>query len=224
MKITKRQLRKLIRESIGQRKEFYHATMFPVSSFLDGIDMRAQGFGQGSGFYVFTNKALAIRHAKSIASGTPSKEIEYAGDDRSPKIIVINPELTSENFDIDYEFMSSKLIDYMINNQELFKGLQFQHDGTSYEIRRLLPDDGYGPKIQVKKGRIRKTISGDTGIEGGAILSKLANKFYEIYPDLFRQFEEEILDSASILKYNGQEVIYPIRIEDLQGKILYTSS
>jgi len=96
MKITRRQLRNLIIESLGGAqssilKEFYHATTFPVNSFVNGIQIdKAKGFGQGAGFYVFTKKRDALAHARSITNPDSqiSKQIEYSGDDDAAKIVV----------------------------------------------------------------------------------------------------------------------------------------
>lgn len=57
----------------GGRKELYHATLSGpnneiVNSFIrNGINpSMAKGFKQGAGFYMFTNREVAVNHAKTL--------------------------------------------------------------------------------------------------------------------------------------------------------------
>lgn len=216
----------LLKEQASQR-EFYHATMFPVESFLKGIDVgRAKGFGQGEGFYVFANKPDAVRHAKRISNpdSSISKEVVYQGEG-APKIIVVNPPLTSENFDIDYELMSSKLVNFIAKKPENFVGMEIDVDGEAWILRKLIPLRG-GEAIQFKK-KLKgsfKTLSGKNISTGDALyFAGIANKMKNDKPELFRQFEEEVLQNVTVLKYNGEEVIYPIRVEDLDGNVIWSN-
>lgn len=235
MKITRRQLRKLIMESLGGAqsgilKEFYHATTFPVESFLSGIQIdKAKGFGQGAGFYVYTEKSRAIAHARGLTDPNSqiSKEIEYSGDDGSPKIVVIDPPLTPENFAIDYEYMSYKLVEFAMNNKEQFIGLTILYEGYPYEILNV--KNVRGKNIMFfkggKTGRSRMSLSGVDGtIRDGKAFSAVANSMVEQNPHLFRKFEESVLENVDVLKYNGEKLIIPLRIEDLEGNILWQRS
>jgi hypothetical protein len=40
--------------------------------------------------------------------------------------------------------------------------------------------------------------------------------------EMFKRFEQEILPKASAVKYNGEKVIYPLRIEDLEGNVVWS--
>jgi hypothetical protein len=239
MKITRRQLRKLIMESLGGAqssilKEFYHATTFPVESFLSGIQIdKAKGFGQGAGFYVYTKKSRAIAHARDITNPNSQieKQIEYSGDDGSPKIVVIDPPLTPENFAIDYEWMSHKLVDFAMENKEQFIGLTVLYEGEagSYPYEIFNVKNVRGRNVMFFKGgetgRNRMSLSGVEGtIRDGRVFSAVANSMVEQNPNLFRQFEESVLENVDVLKYNGEKVIIPLRIEDLEGNILWKRS
>jgi hypothetical protein len=61
----------------------------------------------------------------------------------------------------------------------------------------------------------------DTNVGGGASNARFALFLQQYAPELFNKFEQEYLPKASVLKYNGKEKIFPVRIEDLQGNILW---
>ena len=225
MKLIIENWRKFLLEEQTSLKEFYHATMFPVESFLKGIDIgRAKGFGQGEGFYVFTDKNDAIKHAKDISNpnSSISKEVVYQGKG-TPKIIVINPPLTSENFDIDYEFMSSKLVKYITKSPDTFLGMEIIVNQEVWVIHKLIPKRGGVIQFKKKGKRSRKSLSGNNIGTGDALyFAGIANKMKNDKPELFRQFEEEVLQNVDTLKYNGKETIYPIRIEDIDGNVIWS--
>lgn len=219
----------VIKENEEKLKEFYHGTTFPVESFTQGIDAsRAKGHGQGSGFYVYLGKSDAINHARDLASGEMFKGFGDDADqaDGKPIIVVINPPFTPENFDIDFEAFGNSFgmfvldnIDYFAqNHQELGIGsrLGFKPD----RVLKLAKDR----KVQFSN-RKRSTIifpSEEINPVVAANISQTAEKLSELNPDMYRKFEESVLSSASAVKYNGAEKIFPLRIEDLEGNVLWS--
>ena len=208
-------------ETASGLKEFYHGTCFPMESFTKGITTgRAKGFGQGSGFYVFSDKINAVEHAKSITSDDgPSKE-EDCPPSASPIVIVIDPPLTSENFDIDYELATGNFIKFMIKHPDQFKGKVVTFDGHPWKVKTIV-DRGVSIRGGAT-GRKRRFFGlTSTTAAHAPFFSNLANLFAKENPKMFRQFEEEILENIKVLKYNGKETIYPLRIEDLKGEVLW---
>ena len=68
MKLIMESWNRFLNEEEGaDLKEFYHATDWPVKDFIKGIDPRAEGYGQGKGFYVFSKKEDALEHAATLA-------------------------------------------------------------------------------------------------------------------------------------------------------------
>ena len=203
-----------------QEVELYHATLFPSESFINGIDThRAKGFGQGTGFYLYTSKQEALEHASGLAHGLFDKQIQYKGEDGSPKIIVVRLPLKPENFDIDYEESSHVFVDYILKNPDVFMGMEVYYppENENVKIRRINPKRG---TILVQIGTNRRSIR-TTGTRNAPILATLANHLANIHPDLFAQFEREAINEASGIKYNGLEKIYPVRIEDINGNIIW---
>ena len=229
--------RKLISEqsSILNETELYHATTKDnIESFKAGIDKEkagklhgGAGASQGKGFYVFKNKNDAIEHAKS-EHGWP---VDFA--DAGPigdTIIVIDRDINSENFDIDYElefkFVSKFIADnwnFFLNNWERFH--IYYHVG-----RQIKPPSmkgvfkiGFGEDWTGTINGNKPIVKADSrNIPEAAILWKFIQEWKIVDPSLFKKFENEVLNSVDTLKYNGTEKIFPVRIEDLQGNIIWS--
>ena len=56
----------------------------------------------------------------------------------------------------------------------------------------------------------------------GELLSKIAGKLNELNPEMFKRFEEQFLSKANAIKYNGTETIIPLRIEDIEGNVVWS--
>lgn len=53
-------------------------------------------------------------------------------------------------------------------------------------------------------------------------LSRVFRQLEKNQPPLFVKFEKENLDQARVLKYNGSEKIWPIRVENPEGRVLWS--
>ena len=215
----------------------YHATCFPPESFADGIDVtRAKGYGQGAGFYFFTSKIYAIKHAKALVDPNAEFNKEEKCPGNKSYIVISDEPVTPENFDIDYEVYGSALAQFMIENEDFF-----DKNGESLGLRRNIAD---GKVFRKTTGSIvvvfdRKVLQDDSGTKAlnltrepgddygasdGEIFSAFASKLNEQYPEMFIKFEKQFLSGVSkqkAVKYNGQKKIYPLRIEDLDGNIVW---
>ena len=79
----------------------YHGTCFPPESFVDGIDpRRAHGFGQGEGFYFWTNKKRAINHTIGHILKGQNKQENCPEDADTGYIVISDEPVTPDNFDI----------------------------------------------------------------------------------------------------------------------------
>ena len=218
----------LLKENEEKLKEFYHGTTFPMEGFIKGIDAeRSKGHGQGAGFYVFTEKEKAVEHAKGLASGDISKGVLDGGDASKgqPIVVVINPPLTPQNFDIDYEVFGKAYMKFVLANKEyFFKNRLKLGVGSSREkdprFFKLLAKN----RIKFRgKGKATTTVylDGELSILTARKIGEAAELLSVFDPDMHRKFEEQVLSKATALKYNGKEKIIPLRIEDLSGKALW---
>ena len=205
----------------GEGILLYHATCFPPESFIKGLDpTRAKGYGQGEGFYFFTNKAYAVSTGKDVAAGTIDKEVPCPEDSTGVFIVVSDEPVTPENFDIDYEGYAGGFAEFVINNREYFEP---RKDNYGFGIRKIFdraitiytsPDK----KRSFALGRTNDGIGRDRAV----IVSQMAKDLAKENPEMFKRFEREILPKADTIKYNGKEKIIPLRIEDLEGNVVWS--
>ena len=227
----------------GEGMLLYHATCSPPESFIKGIDpTRAKGHGQGEGFYFFTKKISAINHANDLVKGAVSKE-EVIDCSDGAYIIVSDEPVTPETFDIDYEIFASGIVNWIFKNPDIFppntfvpgpkQGIRLKPESST--VSSLTGEKLFQPAIisfRTNSGGVfgkggRANISAETAKEGLSTgqASKVAaavKVFAEARPEIFKKFEEEFLSKASAIKYNGKEKIIPLRIEDLEGNVVWS--
>lgn len=207
----------------GQFVEFYHATNKKyLESFKGGIRIDLSGtnhYGagkdQGSGFYVFKYKRDAIRYATRINER----------DDDQVIVVIARHELRASEFDIDYEAHGNIALTYirhLIDNNLI--------DLEEYKIKltecKSLRTGIIGRWCNINGAGFDNLDNiGDTyGVQQATALSQFFQKLNQNQPELFNEFEAESLKKADTLKYNGGETIHPVRIEDLQGNVLWSRS
>jgi len=216
----------LTEEEEGEGMLLYHATCFPPESFAKGIDVRrAKGYGQGEGFYFWTSLKQAIDHGSDHILSGKQKEVPCPDNPPIVYIVVSDEPVTPETFDIDYEVYVEGFAAFMIDNlQYFFKNMEVFGMAARRERSLINPPHQFQVPAD-KSGTIRlQYLASGTGTDThkATSLSKIANKLAEIDPGMFQQFEKQFLSQASAIKYNGEKVIYPLRIEDLEGNVVWS--
>lgn len=197
--------------------ELFHATNKDnMNSFVNGIDLNKTGKNydsageiQGNGFYLWKNKKSAIQHAKNSDHDI---------------LIIVDKNITSEEFDIDYELGANIVREFLHNNIEKIRPIS-KKVGLN-----ITPRDGKdfvsfwkGGKKLVGLGDLGQKTT-DTSIGSGETYYQIINKIHEYDHNLFLEFEKFALAKCDALKYNGKDKIFPLRIEDLEGNILWDKS
>lgn len=225
------------RRNPSSSSELYHATLSGknneiVLSMIDGIDTsRAQGHGQGAGFYLFTNRKEAVDHARGLVSSRGFvKEVKVEGE---PIIVVVDAPLTPENYDADYEVSAADFRRFLFEHKDWIRdnanklGLVFvpASSGTS-----KLTGEAYSQpdRIQLIVGTSRSTFTimaeppADDAASVGLAerLSILAQRIAAVSPELLLQFEESTLKTMPAVKYVGPK-IQPARIERPDGTVVW---
>jgi len=200
------------------KTELYHATRSgAVESLLRGIDSSfSQGFGQGPGFFLWKTKQRALEHARGLdRPGEIYKEVSVTGQ---PVIVVVNVDVTPENFDVDYEEHGPAFLRFLDRNKDWIT----QH---SKEITATIPVAGGGEVINIGgKGMPRRSMRFDSKVlmaSHAQSLGSLAGRISAFEPEVIRRFEMEALKQAEAVKYVGSGLLYPSRVETLDG-IAYT--
>ena len=214
--------KKLMLESVGMinETELYHAAdKDQLESFKSGIDISkagtkfdGAGANQGKGFYVYSNKNDAYNHAK---------------ENGQELVVVIDQALNADDFDVDTEGEYQSVIKFIGDNWDFFvknwKSLGIQHHvlknqpPTNNGVCRISFDGARTPTFNANTNS-SMPIGKD---EGPTLIWKMVQEWKKIDLVLFQKFENENLKNAKVLKYNGEKKIFPVRIEDLQGNILW---
>ncbi len=205
----------LAEQEEGEGMLLYHATCSPPESFANGIDTkRAKGYGQGGGFFFYTDIARALHHGKGILSGKFDKEESCPEGTNTAYIVISDEPVTPETFNIDYEAYAGGFAEFVINNKEYFEPRK-----ENYGIRRITPAF---MQFFTETGS-RKTIRAGSDIDRhrAVIISRMAERLASEDSEMFKRFEQEILPKATAIKYNGEKTIYPLRIEDLEGNVVW---
>jgi len=210
---------KLLKEANFGRIELYHGSdKSNMESFISGIKPEMAGTNhagagkeQGAGFYLFKNKKHALQYVTHDAT-------EFIKD---PIIVVIDEELNTDCFDIDYE-AEWKLVRNFISNH-----MQELKSNPAYGIKQSPVAEKLGTAQIWVDNHTTKSFSMTKPIEEDQQRS-LAEAFYILFqnikrinPNLFNKFEDEVMDKVNVLKYNGERKIFPARIEDAKGNILW---
>ena len=198
--------------------ELYHATRSGennenIASLRRGIDSSfSQGFGQGAGFFLWKTKQLALEHGRDMESGKYSKEVNVTGH---PVIVTVREELTPEDFDVDYEAAGPDFLKFLEANQAWVT----QH---SNQIMAKVNSDGLGINIW-GEGMTRRSMRFDTDVASvsqAQSLGRLAKRISALEPDVMRRFETLMLDRVEAVKYVGSRLLYPTRVERLDGRLM----
>ena len=217
--------KRLMLENLGviNETELYHASKkSDIESFVkNGVrpDMAGREHGgagknQGSGFYLFKEKSRAIKHAH---------------DDGRDTIVVIDVPINIQNFDLDYEGEFLKVMKFMATHWDFFSK-HWEELGIRHHILKTKPPSPTmkgvfslsfdGKSTSSLNANNPGHIGADKDIIPEAIW-KMVQVWKKINPALFNKFESENIEDAEVLKYNSDKKIWPTRIEDLDGNILW---
>jgi hypothetical protein len=209
--------------------ELYHATNTGaddgvLQSFKSkGITPRSStGWGQGSGFYVFSDKNTAIKHSASIKDDSITTNAQQDGH---PMVVTVQEIVDPEKWDLDYELNSKSIINWLHDNFDKAQSLlSDDSDGVQLNRKRTgsvldAQDQTVMSKgIQTKLGGKRSMMysQGASSLARGETLSQIMNKLQEKDPAMIHRFEELLfanMPSGFALKYVGNEPLKPKSIE-----------
>lgn len=207
--------------------ELYHgsntgADNSSLNSLLkDGIKPTvAQGYGQGAGFYVWSDKNSAINHTKAIASGSITTN---AKTDGMPMIVTVEAIADPEKWDLDYESNQKALVIWLHDNfEKVSQALEGDNIGLTNRFNREIIDPNdqrvMAKGVSVKMDNSRKTLyaHNDSSLRVGEFLGALVNRLKEKDPQTVNKFEELFFANMKpgvAIKYVGTETLKPKKIE-----------
>jgi hypothetical protein len=214
--------RRLKEEKIGDKYYLYHATVTKADlsnlySFRQGIRANASkdmAASQGAGFYLFQNKETAIKRLYSFSlvniKGAYNPFNDY--DDGHRLLVTIElDDLNPAKFSLDNELSYNIIINYLVKHAE--------------ELNTKLPPEH---AIRLHKTRANAIVGKSTtgafkvlpvmdaaDVERGEAdaLAAICDTVEQYAPEMWHQLERKMFMEADAIKYVGQEIIKPIKLE-----------
>lgn len=126
-------------------RELYHGTVTGrndanLKSFRSrGAVGMSKGYGQSGGFFVYSSKESARRHAVGIATEKASYRYHLDNSGR-PMVVTVEAVLDPDDWDIDYELNFKEVMEYLLKNFDAVKE-KLQSDDISVEktTKGLMP-------------------------------------------------------------------------------------
>lgn len=185
----------------------------------------ASGYGQGSGFYMYTEKNRAISQAKMRVGGGGNFVLSQGDTAGKPMVLTFNETLDPATYDLDYELQKGLVVDWLYKNYSILKDkiapkltAQERYAGVSDVVDKNL-DQGImssGIRVQSETGS-RKTIYSGTeaDIREGELIGQIMNRLQANDPETVYAFESELFKSplGLVLKYVGSSPLKPKNIE-----------
>ena len=231
--------------SIRPREVYHGSNTGTNNSALQSFQARgiqpniAQGYGQGAGFFVFSDKQTALNHTNSIVN---NDNVQTQADTGGlPMIVTIEAILDPEQWDLDYEMNTNVILKWLHNNWatvkdqladilNLSKTKVINQPATQSSIS---PGQTYPAQQGFQfaptygdyaGGNRRKTMTLQNGRGGdvgeGELMGQIMNKLQQKDPNVTRPFEEKFFANMGpgvAIKYVGQQPLKPKKIEVLQN-------
>jgi hypothetical protein len=202
-------------------REVYHGSntgtnFATLRSFQQGIRANiAQGYGQGAGFYVWSDKKSAVKHAMGLAQG--NMMVTAADTTGFPMLVTVEAMLTPEEWDLDYEISRNPVLMWIHSNWETLKNKL----GGILDIDRSKKlDTGMGFVRAGETKRKAFAFGGSSTTGMGELLGQVFNHLQQNDPNITRPFEELFfanMPAGAAIKYVGQRPLSPKKIEVLQN-------
>jgi hypothetical protein len=185
----------------------------------------AQGYGQGAGFYVYTEKNRAINQAKMRVGGGSNFTLAQGDTSGKPMVLTFNEMLDPATYDLDYELQKGLVVDWLYKNYETLKEkiapkitAKERYAGVLGKIDKDL-DKGImsaGIRVQSDTGSRKSIYSGsEPDIREGELIGQIMNRLQANDSATVEAFESELFKSplGLVLKYVGATPLKPTNIE-----------
>jgi len=234
-----------VHPNISKLPSVYHATFLDHAKNIakNGVDpSQAKGFGQGAGFYVFTDLQKAIRHAKGLFEGTISAKEDNSIPQGNPVGVVVLQlqNLNADEWDIDYEFSMDLIVKFLRKYiDEVNKYIGDSISDVYFSFKPRYKNKGI-PKLFFKKGTFGIYLSNEDGSHkpsppyrittsdastpDAAILSKFIEKvkLHPILGPIYNQFESQVMIKTLFKKKDVEAIKYTGNVDDVNKDLIVT--
>ena len=196
----------------------------------------AKGYGQGAGFYLYTEKNKAEQQAKMRVNGGSNFTVAQGDRSGKPMVLSFDETLDPKTYDLDYELQKGLVVQWMHDNYDALKdkyaptenqtGLKGKFDKNpdagmmSVGVRvqegsqTLKSEDG--TEFTLPGGSRKSIYAGSEGdVREGALLGQLMSRIQSGDPELVNSFESKLFEKplGLALKYVGSSPLKPTNIE-----------
>jgi len=196
----------------------------------------AKGYGQGEGFYLYTEKNKAEQQAKMRVNGGSNFTVAQGDRSGKPMVLSFDETLDPKTYDLDYELQKGLVVQWMHDNYDTLKdkyaptenqtGLKGKFDKNpdagmmSVGVRvqegsqTLKSEDG--TEFTLPGGSRKSIYAGSEGdVREGALLGQLMSRIQSGDPELVNSFESKLFEKplGLALKYVGSSPLKPTNIE-----------
>lgn len=176
----------------------------------------AKGYGQGEGFYMWTNKPKAIEHLRLL---------EEEGKIKGNKLLVrVQTTLNPQEWDLDAEDNASFILQFLYDHWDLFQSIpeyMIKFDDGKFLSPQLSEKYSSPDRIRFKKikadgsngGGFNKAILSDHfGLSHASLFGKIFTFIQKIHPIKCYEFECKIFDKHAHkpgigVKYVGNDIL-----------------
>jgi hypothetical protein len=227
----------------GGKVKLYHGSNTGINdSVLNSFKEKgalsniAKGYGQGEGFYLYTEKNKAQQQANMRVNGGSNFTVAQGDRSGKPMVLTFNEQLSPKDYDLDYELQKGLVVQWMHDNYDTLKdkyaptenqtGLKGKFDknpdagmmsvGVSIQEGSQTLKSEDGTEFTLPGGSRKSIYAGSGGdVREGALLGQLMSRIQSGDPELVNSFESKLFEKplGLALKYVGSSPLKPSNIE-----------
>jgi TP901 family phage tail tape measure protein len=190
----------------------------------------SHGFGQGHGFYVYSDPTSAMLRAMELEGG--ANFLTAADPNGRPMALKFTELLDGKNWDLDYEFQNADIVNFIHANYDRVKEAIAKSKGVDLgtNLKDFSLDKKYDEYLDTTDNTMMRKMgisfkdqgkdaekllannnSGDA--RSGEVLSSLVKSLMHSDPDFYEEFENSFFNNLKPkqgLKYVGKDPLKPV--------------
>ena len=197
----------------------------------------SDGFGQGKGFYVYSDPTSAMVRAMELEGG--ANFLNAADPNGKPMALKFTELLNGKDWDLDYEFQNADIVNFIHAHYDRVKEALNKSKGLNFgNFKDFSLDQKYDEYLDTTDNKTMRKVgisfkekdqegqkllaNNDIGdIRSAEVLSSLVKSLIHSDSDFYEEFENSFfsdLKPGQGLKYTGQKPLKPVLAEIFERK------
>ena len=190
----------------------------------------SSGFGQGQGFYVYSDPTSAMVRAMELEGG--ANYLTAADPNGKPMALKFTELLDGKNWDLDYEFQNADIVNFIHSHYDRVKEAVAKSKGVDLgtNLKDFSLDQKYDEYLDTTDNTMMRKVGisfKDQGKDAerllannnygdarsGEVLSSLVKSLMHSDPDFYEEFENSFFNNLKPkqgLKYVGKDPLKPV--------------